>query len=103
MAPRFPLKTYIRKVCKGIGLYVEERIEEYNILYDNVVWTSLTMLMDAGKFKLDDNIEAALPAAFNGKLRNLNHPSVPITYRMLYTHTTGLKDEFKGYLYVYTS
>ena len=65
-----------------------------------VVWTALTMLMDAGKFELDDNIEAALPAAFKGKLRNLNHPSTAITYRMLYTHTTGLKDEFKGYLYV---
>jgi len=34
MAPRFPLQTYIRKVCKGVGLYVEERIEEYNMLYD---------------------------------------------------------------------
>merc|ERR1712194_125214 len=60
-----------------------------------ITWTALSMLYDAGKFQLDDAVENA--AGFN--VRNPNFGSVPITYRHLYTHTSGLKDDFEGYLY----
>jgi len=53
-----------------------------------VVWTALTMMLDAGKFELDDAVDDVLPFKF----RNPKYPNVPITYRHVYTHTTGLKD-----------
>eukprot|EP00854_Cymbomonas_tetramitiformis_P030410 gene30410-38013_t len=59
-----------------------------------VTWTALTMLLDAGAFTLDDSIDAALDFI----VRNPNHPDTAITYRHVYTHTTGIKDD---YLYEY--
>lgn len=64
-----------------------------------VVWTALTMLLDAGKFGLDDAIDRALPADFPGGGRNPKYPSVPVTYRHLYTHTSGIIDRWDGYRY----
>jgi CubicO group peptidase (beta-lactamase class C family) len=60
-----------------------------------ITWTALTMLMDQGKFKLDDAIDSALPF----KVRNPTHSGVPITYRHLYAHTSSMKDAFDSYLY----
>lgn len=60
-----------------------------------VTWTALTMLLDRGAFRLDDPIDGALDFS----VRNPAHPGRAITYRHLYAHTSGLKDDFKGYLY----
>uniref|UniRef100_A0A7S1FY57 Beta-lactamase-related domain-containing protein n=2 Tax=Corethron hystrix TaxID=216773 RepID=A0A7S1FY57_9STRA len=60
-----------------------------------VVWTALSMVYDAGLFKIDDSIDKVMPF----KVRNPGHKSVPLTYRMLYAHTNGIKDEYGGYLF----
>merc|ERR1740139_957299 len=59
-----------------------------------ITWTALTMLMDGGMFKLDDPINNALPF----KVIHKQHGSIPITYRHLYSHSTGLKDVSSDYL-----
>ena len=53
-----------------------------------ITWTALTMLLDQGKFKLDDNVEDALPFS----VRNPKFKGTAVTYRHLYTHTSGMKD-----------
>jgi CubicO group peptidase (beta-lactamase class C family) len=45
-------------------------------------------LHEQGKFDLDDDVSPALGIP----LRNPNHPNIPITYRMLLTHTTSIND-----------
>lgn len=60
-----------------------------------VTWTALTMLLDAGAFALDGAVEATL----GFPVRNPAHPGTLVTYRSLYTHTSGIKDDFQGYLY----
>jgi len=60
-----------------------------------VTWTALTMLLDQGKFALDDAIDGALPF----KVRNPKFSEAPITYRHLYTHTSGMKDDWTTYRY----
>jgi CubicO group peptidase (beta-lactamase class C family) len=46
-------------------------------------------------FTLDAPIEDAL----GFRVRNPSFPAVKITYKHLYTHTSGLQDDYKGYLY----
>jgi len=58
-------------------------------------WTALSMLLDAGKFGLDDPVENAL----GFQLRNPSFSGTSITYRHLYSHTTGLKDDYTRYKY----
>ena len=54
-----------------------------------VVWTALTQQLDTGAFELDDPVDASLSFA----VRNPRHPAVAVTYRHLYTHTSGMKDD----------
>ncbi|NUN71057.1 MAG: beta-lactamase family protein [Bacteroidetes bacterium] len=53
-----------------------------------VAATALMQLYEAGKFTLDQDVSTALGFT----LRNPNYPAVPITYRMLLTHTSGIVD-----------
>ena len=53
-------------------------------------WTALSMLLDAGKFDLDDAIDDVL----SFQVRNPRFPNVPVTYRHLYSHTSGIKGTF---------
>jgi len=53
-----------------------------------VTATALLMLYDQGLFALDDDIGTALGYT----LRNPQFPNVPITYRMLLSHTAGIRD-----------
>ncbi|MFN3874693.1 MAG: serine hydrolase domain-containing protein [Flavobacteriales bacterium] len=48
----------------------------------------LLKLHEQGAFQLDDDVSAALGFT----LRNPQHPSAPITYRMLLTHRSSLQD-----------
>ncbi len=50
--------------------------------------TATMQLHEAGKFKLDDDVSPALGLP----VRNPNYPDIPITYRMLLTHTSSLND-----------
>ena len=60
-----------------------------------IIWTALSMVHDAGHFQLDDDIQSVLPF----KVENPSFKKVPITYRMLYAHTSGIKDSWGGYKY----
>ena len=57
-----------------------------------VMTTAMMRLFDRGLFKLDDDVSTYL--GFN--LRNPNHPQIPITFRMLLSHTGSL-NEGTGY------
>ncbi|MCL2501523.1 MAG: beta-lactamase family protein [Bacteroidales bacterium] len=54
--------------------------------------TAIMQLHEQGKFGLDDDVSPALGLP----MRNPNYPDVPITYRMLLTHTSSLNDS-RGY------
>jgi len=50
--------------------------------------TAIMQLHEQGKFDLDQDVSPA----FSFPVRNPNHPDIPITYRMLLTHTSSLND-----------
>ena len=51
--------------------------------------TAIMQLLEQGKFDLDQDVSPALGLP----VRNPNHPDVPITYRMLLSHTSSLNDD----------
>jgi len=50
--------------------------------------TALMQLFEQGKFDLDDDVSDALGMT----IRNPNYTDIPVTYRMLLTHTSSLND-----------
>lgn len=54
-----------------------------------VTLTTLMRLYDQGKFQLDDDVSPVLGFT----VRHPEYPDVPITYRMLLTHTAGIEDD----------
>jgi len=62
-----------------------------------VTAVALMQLYEQGRFVLDDPIDANLGRV----VRNPNFPSVPITYRMLLSHTSSIEDGGYGNYYVY--
>lgn len=57
-------------------------------LTKSVTGAALMQLFEKGAFALDDDINSYLPF----KIRNPNFPDIPITFRMLFTHTSSLTD-----------
>ena len=55
-----------------------------------VTATALMQLYEAGRFGLDDSVDRYLPFP----VKNPNHPKVPITFRMLLTHTSSIQDNW---------
>jgi CubicO group peptidase (beta-lactamase class C family) len=55
-----------------------------------VTTTALMQLYEAGRFQLDDSVDKYV----RFEVRNPNHPSVPITFRMLLTHTSSIGDNW---------
>jgi len=53
-----------------------------------VTATALMTLYEQGKFGMDDDINQYLPF----EVRNPNFPNVPITFRMLLSHTSSIQD-----------
>jgi len=51
--------------------------------------TAIMQLYEQGKFDLDDDVSPDLGFL----VRNPNHPDIPITYRLLLTHTSSLNDD----------
>ena len=52
--------------------------------------TAAMQLFEQGKLKLDDDVNAMLPFS----LRNPSFPDVPITYRMLLTHSSSISESY---------
>lgn len=81
--------------CKGYGMANIEKgipatpftIFMLGSLSKTVTATAIMQLYESGKFKLDEDINHFLP----GSLRNPKYPDVPITFRMLLTHTSSLR------------
>lgn len=59
---------------------------------------ALMKLYNDGRFRLDDDINNWLPV----KVNNPNFPGKPITFRMLLTHTSSLKDDNDMLFKLYT-
>jgi len=55
-----------------------------------VTATAIMQLWEQGLFELDDDINNYLPF----QVRNPIHPNVPITFRMLLTHTSSIHDNY---------
>jgi CubicO group peptidase (beta-lactamase class C family) len=64
----------------------EETIYHIGSISKLFILTAIMQLEEQGKINLDEDINQYLPI----KLRHPNHNNVPITTRMLLTHTTGL-------------
>lgn len=64
-----------------------------------VTTAALMHLNERGRFALDDSINAYLPFA----VRNPYHPNLPITFRMLLTHTSSIRDNWSVMFYYYHS
>ncbi|MBI3118100.1 MAG: beta-lactamase family protein, partial [Candidatus Hydrogenedentes bacterium] len=52
--------------------------------------TALMQLYEAGRFRLDDNVNAFLPFV----VENPHHAASPLTFRMLLTHTSSIQDNY---------
>jgi len=84
---------------RGVESGAKEITDETTVMLASVskllTWTALIMLMDSGKFGIDDPINDALPF----DVMNPRFQNVAITYRHLFAHTSGIKDSWDGYLY----
>jgi CubicO group peptidase (beta-lactamase class C family) len=79
------------------GNYGYANIEQTKLVTDSTLFyiasvsktvtaTALMQLWEQNLFNLDDDVNDYLPFP----VRNPNHPNVPITFRMLLTHTSGI-------------
>jgi CubicO group peptidase (beta-lactamase class C family) len=83
--------------AKGYGIYEieQEKYANETTLYmiasisKTITATALMQLYEKGKFQLDEDISNYLPF----RVRNPNHPDVPITFRMLLAHQSSLAEE----------
>jgi len=71
-------------------------MREDDLLYTCSIGKMITAVVamqqvERGRLSLDDDIDASLPFA----VRNPKWPDVPITWRMLLTHTSSLQDDEK--------
>ncbi len=55
-----------------------------------VTCTAIMQLQEAGHFELDDDVNNYLPFS----VRNPAHPDDPITFTMLLTHSSGIRDDW---------
>ena len=82
---------------KGYGFYDLENRKPatedtiYNIaqITKSVTGSALMQLYEQGLFNLDEDVNNYLPFS----LRNPNFPDEPITFRMLLSHSSGLRDD----------
>jgi CubicO group peptidase (beta-lactamase class C family) len=61
-----------------------------------VAAVALLQLRDQGWFALDDDVDTNLPF----KARSPSFPTVPITYRMLLAHTSGILDSAQAWAHI---
>jgi CubicO group peptidase (beta-lactamase class C family) len=63
-----------------------------------ITGAALMHLYDKGKFKLDDEIKHYIPFS----IKNPNHPAIPITFRMLLSHSSSLADDVETIYSLYS-
>ena len=89
-------------LLKGYGIAVPGRPADADTLFHEqsisktLVWIAVMQLVDAGKLRLDDPVNAYLPP----DLRVPNDRFAPVTLRHLMSHTPGFEDSFLGHLFV---
>lgn len=94
---RVPFDT--RHIARGSATGMADRAAGRRVTADDpvriasvsklVVALGVMRLVEAGTLDLDRDVSAYL----GWQLRNPNHPDVPITLRMLLSHTSGLRDD----------
>jgi CubicO group peptidase (beta-lactamase class C family) len=68
----------------------EETLFAVGSVSKTIVAVTLMQLVEEGKLDLDDAADAIVPYP----VRHPEHPDLPMTIRMLATHTSGLSDDF---------
>lgn len=66
----------------------DDTISEFAQLSSEVIAVAFMQQVEAGAFGLDDDINAALPWS----VRNPSYPDVPITWRMILSHTASFNN-----------
>jgi len=85
--------------------YGYARLEDSTPVTNTTIWTLMSIsktvtasaimqLWERGVFDLDDDVNDYLPF----EVRNPNFPDIPITFRMLLTHTSSIRDNMHGCL-----
>jgi CubicO group peptidase (beta-lactamase class C family) len=68
--------------------FTPETVINVGSIAKTVVGVALMRAVEAGKLRLDDDVNLYLPWS----VRNPRHPELPITLRQLATHTSGIAD-----------
>jgi len=93
------------KWVKGYGIYNREKgfTSDENTVYlvasisKTITATAIMQLQEKGLLNIDDDVNKYLPFS----LRNPNYPDIPITIRMLLSHTSSLnEDPITFYAYI---
>jgi len=77
----------IKNIDKGTQISTDD-IFRIASISKSFTATAIMQLYEQGKFDLDDDVSDV----FGLPVRNPNYPDIPITYRMLLTHTASLND-----------
>jgi len=91
------------------GNYGYADIEQNKLITDSTLFTicsvskvitatAIMQIWEQGLFELDDDVNNYLPFT----VRNPNHPNIPITFRMLLTHTSSISRDGIGGIYYET-
>jgi CubicO group peptidase (beta-lactamase class C family) len=75
-------------IAKRVPMDPDRTLQNIGSISKTVTATAVMQLWEKGKFQLDDDINERLPFP----VRIPSHPDVPITYRLLLTHRSGIAD-----------
>ena len=75
-------------IKKRVAMDPNHTIQNIASISKTVTATAVMQLWEKGKFRLDDDVNKYLPFS----VRNPSHPDEPISFRMLLTHRSSIKD-----------
>lgn len=75
-------------IAKRIPMDPDRTIQNIGSISKTFAATAVMQLWEKGKFPLDEDVSEKLPFP----VRNPAHPDIPITYRLLLTHRSGIAD-----------
>lgn len=73
--------------------FTPETVLNVGSISKTVIGVELLRAVEAGRLRLDDDVSLHLPF----RVRNPRHPDLPITFRQLATHTSGITDRAPVY------
>lgn len=75
-------------IAERVPMDPDRTVQNIGSISKTVTATAIMQLWEQGKLQLDDDIDERLPFP----VRSPSHPGVPITYRLLLTHRSGIAD-----------